>query len=182
MKLAGLVVLAAGGLAALWRGREAMRRWVVQTPLGGAPPGPLRDSTADTLLVAVRALLGDGVEPLHYVDFFRWRARHLAGHRRLYEAFEAAADRAARRLGHLGFRDCPREGQQRILRDMLPASGLERIRRGLMARDEARFGQYVVREIFRVFARTDAWVLTGYEAWPGMPRAEAYLRKGPWSA
>jgi len=174
----GLAVAAAGA-GALWRQRLALRRWVLQTPLPGSAPGPLRDSTAETLLATVHALLGDAVEPTHYADFFRWRAGHLPGHRRLYEEFEVAVDRAARRRGHAGFRSCPRDGQRRILRGMLPASGVERIRRGLVARNHARFGQEIVRPIFRRFANTDAWILSGYDAWPGMPRAMARLRGEP---
>ncbi len=171
-----LAVVAAGA-ATVWRRRLALRHWVIQTPLTDSPPGPLRDSTADTLLASVRALLGDGVEPAHYVDFFRWHAEHLPGHRKLYEDFEAHVDRAARRHGHAGFRACPRERQSAILVAMLPASGSERVRRLILARDEARFGKHIVREIFRRFARTDAWVLSGYDAWPGVPRAIAKLRR-----
>jgi hypothetical protein len=68
--------------------------------------------------------------------------------------------------------------KRRILERMLPARGWTRIRRALLARDEARSARHVVREIFRRFARTDAWVLAGYDAWPGMPRAIARVRAG----
>jgi len=50
---------------------------------------------------------------------------------------------------------------------------MRRLRRIAFARDEARFARHVVREVFRRFARTDAWVLAGYDAWPGTPRGLA---------
>jgi hypothetical protein len=130
------------------------------------------------LRAAALALLHDRIEPLHYVECFRWRAGHVPGARALYERFERAVDREARRLGHDGFRAAGADHRRRILARMLPARGWTRVRRGLFARDEARYARHVVREIFRRFARTDAWVLSGYDAWPGMPRAIGRMRAG----
>ncbi|MBI5711228.1 MAG: hypothetical protein HZC42_13150 [Candidatus Eisenbacteria bacterium] len=162
--------------------RGALARWLFSASLSPARPGPLRDSTADVLRAAVLALLEGRVEPAHYMEAFRWRAAHVPGARALYQRFEAAVDRAARRAGQPGFRGAPRPRQQRILRSMMPARGLTRIRRALMARDEARYARHIVREVFRKFAATDAWILAGYDAWPGLPRAIAHPGPGaPWS-
>jgi hypothetical protein len=172
----GVTIAAAAGASTLW-GRD-LRRNLVSMPLPPAPPGPLRDSTADTLRAATLALLEDRVEPRRYVEYFRWRAARVPGARAVYERFEIAVNRAARREGHRGFRSAPRAEQERILRAMLPARGWVRVRRVLLARDEARFAQHVVQAIFSRFAKTDAWILAGYESWPGMPRAIASLRAG----
>jgi hypothetical protein len=143
--------------------------------LSGERPGPLRDSTAATLRAGVLALLHESVEPLHYLDTFRWRAEHVPGARALYERFERSVDRTARRLGLESFRAADATTRRAMLEPLLPARGWTRVRRALFARDEARWSRHVVREIFRRFARTDAWVLSGYDAWPGMPRAIARL-------
>lgn len=176
--LAVLGAVAATGFAvAGWR-RHSFGRWLLTAPLTGEAPGPLRASTAATLAAATRALLHERVEATHYVETFRWRAEHVRGARALYERFERAVDRAAARRGWDGFRAAPAAVRRAILATMLPARGWTRVRRALVARDEARWARHVVREIFRRFARTDAWVLSGYDAWPGMPRAIARLRPG----
>jgi hypothetical protein len=47
--------------------------------------------------------------------------------------------------------------------------------RTLFGRDDQRFTRYVVREVFRIFSRTDAWLRVGYAAWPGVPRAITHV-------
>jgi hypothetical protein len=176
--LAWLGATAVAGAGMSWWRREPVGRWLLSAPLTGERPGPLRDSTAATLRAATLALLYDRVEPLHYVECFRWRAEHVRGARALYERFEAAVDRAARSGGHTDFRAATPAARRRVLERMLPARGWMRVRRAVFARDEARYARHVVREVFRRFSRTDAWVLSGYDAWPGMPRAIARLRRG----
>ena len=39
----------------------------------------------------------------------------------------------------------------------------------MLRRGDLRYSQQIVREIFRIFSRTDAWRRTGYDAWPGIP-------------
>jgi hypothetical protein len=166
---------AAAGVGALFFAHGPARRWLLTVPLTPSGPGPLLDSTADTLRATTLALLDDRVEPRDYVEVFAWRAARLRGARGLYERFERVVDREARRRGHTAFRVAPRPLQQRILRGMIPARRWTRARRVFLARDEARFAEHIVGEVFARFARTDAWVLAGYEAWPGMPRAIASL-------
>jgi hypothetical protein len=173
--LAWSAVLVAACTAGAWLGRGRWASWLAASGPGGGAPGPLDDATADTLDATVRALLHDRVEPSHYREFFRWRAEHLPGARALYRRFAGAVDVRARRAGHRGFRSAPADARRAILTGLLPARGWTRVRRLLVARDDERFARQVVREIFRRFARTDAWVLAGYDAWPGMPRAIATL-------
>jgi len=172
----GLAV-AVGAVATVWR-RDALRRWLLAVDPTPAPPGPLRDSTADTLRAAVLALLDERIEPDHYVDFFRWRAGRVSGARALYERFEVTVDRLARARGAGGFRGAERAEQRLILGDMLPVRGMKRVRRLLLDRDDERFARHIVREIFHRFARTDAWVIAGYDSWPGLPRAIARMGVG----
>ncbi len=168
----GLTAVAAG---VAWVRRDPLARWLFTAPLPWAPPGRLRDSTSDVLRTTVLALLEDRVEPAPYVAAFAWQAEHVAGARATFERFEAAVDRAARGAGATGFRFATRAQQRRILRGMMPARGVDRVRRALFARDEDRYARHVVRRVFQRFARTDAYVMAGYGAWPGMPRALARL-------
>ena len=101
----GLALLAVGAVA--WPRRMAVARWLAGSSLPPGRTGALRDGTAATLRSAVLALLDDRVEPGHYLECFRWRAEHVAGARELYERFEAAVDRAARRAGRDAFRSAP---------------------------------------------------------------------------
>lgn len=170
-KFLGWMALALGVGAFAWAFRSApVRRWLLAADLAPAPPGPLHDSTAATLRAAVFALLDPRVQPGHYVEFFRWRAQRLPGARALYERFEAAVDQAARAHGAHSFRTADRATQKRILEPMRQPRGIQRISRWVLERDDARFSRHIVREIFRRFARTDAWVISGYDAWPGIPR------------
>jgi len=171
--MATAAVVAGAGVA--WLKRDALRRTLLYAPLGDERPGPLRDSTAETLRATVYALLDDRVEPSHYVEFFRWRAGHLPGFRALYERFEARVDHEARRAGFAGFRSASPGARRAIVQQLMPASGRRRALRVLLARDDERFARHVVHEVFRCYSRTDAWTQAGYDAWPGTPRAIARM-------
>jgi hypothetical protein len=123
----------------------------------------------------VVALLDPRVETSHYLAAFRWRAMHVRGARAVYERWAHALDRDARRRGAPDFRRAPLALQRDVLARYQRTDRPERVRRVAFDRDEARFARHVIREIFRRFARTDAWVFAGYAAWPGMPRALARL-------
>ncbi len=58
----------------------------------------------------------------------------------------------------------------RCLRVGNPAGHLGKARAGLFERQWLVYDRYIVREIFDLFARTDAWVKLGYETWPGEHR------------
>jgi hypothetical protein len=172
--LAAAVIVGAG--AAFTR-RSAILRWLATAPLGGERPGRLGDAAADTLDATVLALLDARVERTHYAEFFRWRAENVPGMRALFERFAVQLDSEARRHGARSFVAAPRAAQRAILDRYHRVRGRDRVVRSVFARDEQRFARYIVREVFRMFSRTDAWVLSGYPAWPGMPRAIASLRR-----
>ncbi len=168
------VALVALGVLGVRR-RAAIVRGFLAADAGGEPPGRMSDTARDALAASVAALLYERVEPEHYLELFRWRAEHLPGMRALYERFAARVERDAHRAGHRSFAAAPGEVRRRLLARYRPTRGRERLRRGFLARDDERFGRHVVRPVFRLFARTDAWILHGYPAWPGMPRAIATL-------
>lgn len=173
------VAAVASAAAMLLGGRRALRHWL--RPVSPAPlaPGDLEAPTVRTLMAAVHALLGEGIEPDHYEDFLRWRAAHVPGCRGLYAGFAATLDHATRQAGLRGFADAPPALQQRILRPMLPARGWARVWQRVAGPERARYARLVVRDIFHLFARTDAWVLTGFDAWPGQPRGLETYRQAP---
>ena len=172
--LAGAVIVGAG--VALTR-RTAILRWFVSAPLGDERPGRVGDAASATLDATVLALLDARVERTHYADFFRWRAANVPGMRALFERYAVRLDADAHRHGARSFVAAPRETQRGILTRYRRARGSERVVRSVFARDEQRFARYIVRETYRIFSRTDAWVLSGYSGWPGMPRAIASLRR-----
>jgi len=110
----------------------------------------------------------------HYQDFFRWRSENVAGYHGLYERFAKAMDSAAVQAGHPRFVDCNETVQRglldRCLRTGNAAGDLARIRVGLFERQALVFDRHLIREIFDLFARTDAWIKLGYETWPGEHR------------
>jgi hypothetical protein len=58
----------------------------------------------------------------------------------------------------------------RCLRAGNAASHLGKAQAGLFQRQWLIYDRYIIREIFDLFARTDAWVKLGYETWPGEHR------------
>jgi hypothetical protein len=156
-------------------------------PLGppvlyGAPTGTISAEGLRTLLAATRAIVLEPIDAAHYAAFLRWRAEHLPGHYALYERFRGTLDSIARREEGLPFARCSLASQRRILRPALevpfrqapggrPARGDER--------DWALYHRHIVRELLALFARTDAWILLGYEAWPGTPRGFARYVQAP---
>ncbi len=165
---AAALALAAG---AAWTQRRALRRWALDAPLDRSAPGPLSTRAGTVLGAVVVALLGEPIDPGHYVEAFRWRAENLPGHRSLVERFVARLDAAGRAAGAAGFAELPRAGQRRLLAELRPLRGWRRGWRGLVAHERARDSQHIVRTLLARFAATDAWVRLGYDAWPGVPRA-----------
>ncbi|MBI5709153.1 MAG: hypothetical protein HZC42_02465 [Candidatus Eisenbacteria bacterium] len=178
LALIGVAVVASAA-AMVVRRRRALRRWLRPARSAPFPPGDLDPPTVRTLMAAVHALLGERIESDHYEDFFRWRAAHVSGCRSLYAGFAASLDRAARVSGQRGFAGSPPALQRRILHPMLPVRGWARVWRRVTEPERTRLARLVVRDIFHLFARTDAWVLTGYDAWPGHPRGLEAYRQAP---
>ena len=147
-------------------------------PLGppvlyGAPTGTISAEGLRTLLAATRAIVLEPIDAAHYGAFFRWRAAHLPGHYALYERFRATVDGIASREEGLPFAQCAVASQRRILGPALDVGSEQTARSRPPRRDErdwALYHRHIIREVLALFARTDAWILLGYEAWPGTAR------------
>lgn len=161
----------------------ALNNWLTSPALEDDPTGPVDNRVVQTLLAAVQALVDAPPDTSHYQDFFRWRSQNLPGYKRLYEQFTTTANEAARNSAGCDFADCQPAKRYEILKkafQVRAATGrLERIRAGIFDRDWVLFDRYIVREIFSLFARTNALVLLGYEAWPGTPRGLDGYRQPP---
>ncbi len=148
--------------------------WLLIPRLQPAPPGPLAEPVLQRLLSAAETLLAVPVKTNHYEDFFRWHAETLPGYKALYEQFVSTLDQAARPLAECDFSECEAPIRTRILAKAFQVrdtdSSFQRLRTAMFDRDWLLYDQYIVREVFLLFANTDALLLLGYEAWPGTPR------------
>lgn len=189
-----IAALAAGGTfaagAVAWRyamsSAASLYRRLVEMPRNSGRPGKLDDEDAKTLMAVTTALVGSNVDQNRYEDFFRWHAENAPGYREIYERFVRALDRAAARSGGARFSGASLEVQRAILvkavevRTMINLGDRTRgFRMALFDRDWLLFERYVVREILTLFARTDAWLLAGYGAHPGLPRGLDAYREPP---
>jgi hypothetical protein len=173
--------MSAGGVAAACAGYlgpfRAAYHWLKNPDLLDAPTGSLSDQAVRILLAATETLVGYPVEKDHYADFFRWHSENLNGYRALYERFAAMVSRTARQSSGCDFAECEDAVRKRIL------DAAYRVRaRGMLAKLRARvfehnvdrdwelFDSYIARPVVGLFANTDAWRLSGYDAWPGTPR------------
>src|SRR5262245_5068491 len=180
-----LSVIVAGGAITALTAAQSAKAWLLApfralydrllTPaLEDADTGPLSARALNALTVATRTLAGVSVQITHYEDFFRWRAENLRGYKTLYEQFPAALDHRARRSVGCDFADCSASMQRTILENVPQVRSantrLDKVRVSVLERDWVLFDRYIVREILLLFSKTDAWILLGYEAWPGTPR------------
>ena len=106
--------------------------------------------------------------------FFRWRSENLSGYRSLYERFAVVVDRAAKKSRKPDFASCDMEVRREILQRFTPSTYAL-----VFERDGLRFEKYIFRQILDLFSRTDAWILLGYESWPGTPRGLDTYTKAP---
>ncbi len=161
---------------------RALYHWLSSPTLGDAPVGTLDASVLQTVLAATEALVENPIGKDHYVDFFQWRSAHLRGYKALYERFTTTVSRSARQSTGCDFATCDLATRLRILEKSFQVRGarrLYRLRAGVLDRDWVLFDKYIVEEILAFFGRTDAWVLAGYEAWPGTPRGLERYRRAP---
>jgi len=176
LQIAGVGTIgAATGYPALRFSRPALRHWLVEPDLPlGAATGPLSDATLQVLQATTTVLIDTSADMGHYRDFFQWRSQNVPGYKSLYEQFAASLNEAATRSTGAPFADCNVVVQRGVLARCLrvgnPAGHLGKAWAGLFERQWLVYDRYVVREIFDLFARTDAWVQLGYETWPGEHR------------
>jgi len=176
LQIAGVGTIgAATGYPALQLSRPALRHWLIQPdlPVSGAT-GPLDETTARVLQATAAALLDAPAEMGHYREFFQWRSQNVRGYKALYGQFAVSMNETAARAAGAPFADCKVVAQRGVLARCLRvgscAGHLGKARAGLFDRQWLIYDRYIVREIFDLFARTDAWVKLGYETWPGEHR------------
>ena len=180
-----LLLAAAGGAAGAARSIGPFRtayRWVKNPTLPPMPPGPLGERDLRTLLAATEALAGYPIDHDRYADFFRWHAATLSGYKALYERFTMAVNRSARLRHGCGYVECSAAARLAFLDRAFrvrPQDLPGKVRVRIFDRDWVLFDRHIVRAVVALFARTDAWRLAGYEAWPGMPRGLERYRRPP---
>lgn len=182
-----LLGAAAGACAAaalgVWRWLDEAGRSGWTPSLDASTPGALGEHTVTTLVAAAWTVAGRPVDPSHYAEYFRWRAAHLPGYRALYERFAAQIDRDARRAARCPFAACGAADRARLLRPAArardPRSVLDLVWMAAGGRAWAAYDRFILDEALALFADTDAWVLTGYEGWPGTPRGLDRYRRAP---
>lgn len=142
-------------------------------------PGPVGAGVLRTLMAATVALIGAPFERSHYEDLLSWRAANISGHRGLYERLAAMLDRLAMAAGRKPFADLDIEARRRIVDPLsrLQEHRLRELWAAVFSRDRLLFGRHITQPVLALYARTDAWIQLGYDAWPGRPRGvERYLR------
>lgn len=149
--------------------------WLITPDLDQTSTGPVSEAILQTLTVAVQSLLGMSLETTsHYADYFRWYAENRPGYKALYERFVATLDQSSEKLAGCNFINCDTSTHNKILEKAfqvrVSTSRIERMRTNVFDRDWVLFDKYIVREIFNLFAKTDALILLGYDSWPGTPR------------
>lgn len=153
-----------------------------------SPGGELAPKELAALEASARALLGEGIDENRYRDFFIWKAANAGGYLALYKRFVQAIDEEARSYGGQEFtaagvfiqkRALSKATEvRRLINEDDKAAGL---RFALLDRDWLTFERYIVRELLTLFARTDAWLISGYGPHPGVPRGLEAYRRAPGS-
>ncbi|MCK6546248.1 hypothetical protein L6R52_10395 [Myxococcota bacterium] len=175
--------LVGGALATGWLHAAAADRYRRLVELPKTPPAPLDAHTVEALRQVTAALLVEGIDESRYEDFFRWKAENAAGYAALYTRLARALDAEARLAGAQSFAAATRAQRHEAL---AKARGVRAMINTndrtagawymLFERDWLLFERYVVRELLTLFAKTDAWVLSGYGQPPGVPRTiDSYL-------
>ncbi len=140
-------------------------------------------ATLTALMALVDAYVGDHGATGHYRTYFVWRAQNLPGYQGVYTRFAAALNAAAQELAGVDYAEADAATRQGILHHTLelptPESGLFNTLYTLPAPEAPftldqqiwwRFHDRVLGEIVHVFLNTNAWVMLGYDGWPGQPR------------
>jgi hypothetical protein len=173
-------VIAAAGAWRYARGAAAdLYRRIVELPPGG-DVAPIDPSELRALIAATKVLLVEGIDERRYEEFFRWKSENAPGYKALYARFRAAVDSGG------VFADAPLEQKRAILakakrvRDVINSDDkLGALSIAVFDRDWLQFERYIVREVLTLFARTDAWLLSGYGPHPGVPRGLEAYRAAP---
>lgn len=150
-------------------------------PLPTAPSGPLSAETTVALRALVEAIfIAYPVDIDRYQRYYEFHAEKIAGYRQIYMQFTAELDRSARWVYRRSFADCSASDRRQLLKPWwnVPQSRQEEIISAvLQGTTWMQISQYVLQETLRLFMNTDAWIIIGYDGWPGMARGlQAYLQ------
>ncbi len=164
----------------LHRLRQAQKDAVLPT----APTGTLAAPTLQSLLAVTETLAATALALDHYERYFQWRAANLPGYNALYEQFVTALNRLAQQRARIAFVDCDVAVRRQLLAKVFTVRARSRgqfgrLQSALFDREWLLFDQFIVREIFQLFVKTSAWVVLGYESWPGTPRGLEHYRQAP---
>ncbi len=152
--------------------------------------GELDETTLKTLIAFVHTYIGLYGGTAHYESYFRWRSENLPEYRSTYQAFALVLDEAALSRNGTSYIEADPTIQQEIQTYTLHLPQLESSLTNPVISNEnsealtpaeqqlwLRFHTMVLGEIIHVFLNTNAWVMLGYENWPGQPRGlENYVR------
>lgn len=173
---------AAIGFTILKWQKKVIKRWLMPN-LKDGPTDTLEDGILQILLTATETIADVPIDTLHYENLFRWRSENLRGYNNLYNKFARALNSSAKRLTGKDFIGADRETQLRILdktyQIRMSTGKLNLVRYGIFERDWILFDRYIIRDILRLFIRTDAWIMLGYESWPGKVRGLRRYRVAP---
>jgi len=158
---------------------KALYQRITSPILEETPAGLLDAKITQTLLSAAEAFINISIEKYHYNDFFNWRAKNLPGYKNLYEQFAMTVEQLSVKTFSCNFTECTMENRRRILESMRPGSRLNKLRLGTFKKDWLLFEKHIFSEILLLFAKTDAWILLGYESWPGEQRGLVKYRQSP---
>jgi hypothetical protein len=129
--------------------------------------GALPENVRACLAAAVGAVINRAVDAGHYVSCFAWRSENLPGFLHEYTQFTRAADQVGAHLYATTFAAATKD-QQRDVIQALTGDAHPEFNAPKRLRHSVR--DYVVHETQLIFARTDGWLVLGYDGWPGTGR------------
>jgi hypothetical protein len=144
--------------------------------------GSLAEAELNALMAATRALVGDSVDASRYSNLFRWRAENQPGYRHLYGRFRSSVDARAREAAGRPFAECDQEVCNKLLQDAFGTAAIvndDKLPNNASIDEWDRYKTNIAAEILQLFAKTDAWVLLGYEFPPGVPRGLDLYQHAP---
>lgn len=121
------------------------------------------------LLAATDAVLGVPIpDHAHYERFLKYRYETLTPYKDVYLAFAGTLQRRARAEQHADFVALSPDARTKLVADVLEHDA-----------DGAKYDKYFRAEVLALFAKTDAFVMLGYDGWPGTSRSLDAVKNPP---
>lgn len=161
---------------------KTIKRWLGPEIKDG-PTGKLEDGILQVLLTATKTIADVPINTVHYENLYRWRSENLPGYNSLYKNFARTLNDTAKRLTGMDFMGADSETQLRILEKAyqvrVSTGKLNFLRISIFKKNWILFDKYIIQDILRLFVMTDAWIMIGYESWPGKVRGLRRYRAAP---